>query len=91
MYSTDGGDGPRRRSPSTRGRSRSRAPSPRLGGQPRHGDVRSVVELGNRVRVRVGPLTAEITAGSAERLELREGEPVVASFKATASRLVPLG
>ena len=55
------------------------------------GDVRSVVELGNRVRVRVGPLTAEITAGSAARLELREGEPVVASFKATASRLVPLG
>ena len=45
----------------------------------------------NHVRVRVGPLTAEITTGSAERLELREGDPVVASFKATASRLVPLG
>jgi len=56
-----------------------------------HGEVSSVVVLGNRVRVRVGPLTAEITTGSAERLELREGEPVVASFKATASRLVPLG
>ena len=55
------------------------------------GEVRSLVVLGNRVRVRVGPLTAEITTGSAERLELREGEPVVASFKATASRLVPLG
>jgi molybdate transport system ATP-binding protein len=54
------------------------------------GDVRSLVTLGNRVRVRVGPLTAEITAASAERLELREGEPVVASFKATATRLVPL-
>ena len=54
------------------------------------GDVRSLVALGNRVRVRVGPLTAEITAASAERLSLREGEPVVASFKATASRLVPL-
>ena len=54
------------------------------------GEVRSVVVLGNRVRVRVGPLTAEITTGSAERLELREGEPVVASFKATAARLVPL-
>jgi molybdate transport system ATP-binding protein len=54
------------------------------------GAVRSVVVLGNRVRVRVGPLAAEITAGSADRLELREGEPVVASFKATASRLVPL-
>ena len=53
--------------------------------------MRSLVQLGNRVRVRVGPLTAEITTASAERLELREGERVVASFKATASRLVPLG
>ena len=55
------------------------------------GEVRSLVPLGNRVRVRVGPVTAEITAASAERLGLREGEPVVASFKATAARLVPLG
>jgi molybdate transport system ATP-binding protein len=54
------------------------------------GEVRSLVTLGNRVRVRVGPLTAEITAASAERLELAEGEPVVASFKATATRLVQL-
>jgi molybdate transport system ATP-binding protein len=54
------------------------------------GDVRSLVSLGNRVRVRVGPLTAEITAASAARLALREGDPVVASFKATATRLVPL-
>jgi molybdate transport system ATP-binding protein len=54
------------------------------------GDVRSLVPLGNRVRVRVGPLTAEITAASAARLALREGDPVVASFKATATRLVPL-
>jgi molybdate transport system ATP-binding protein len=54
------------------------------------GEVRSLVALGNRVRVRVGPLTAEITAASAERLALAEGEPVVASFKATATRLVPL-
>jgi molybdopterin-binding protein len=54
------------------------------------GEVRSLVPLGNRVRVRVGALTAEITAMSADRLGLREGEPVVASFKATAARLVPL-
>jgi molybdate transport system ATP-binding protein len=54
------------------------------------GEVRSLVALGNRVRVRVGPLTAEITAASAERLGLREGDAVVASFKATAARLVPL-
>jgi molybdate transport system ATP-binding protein len=55
------------------------------------GEVRTLVSLGNRVRVAVGPLTAEITAASAERLALAEGEPVVASFKATAARLVPLG
>jgi molybdopterin-binding protein len=52
--------------------------------------VLSVVFLGNRARVRVGPLVAEVTSASAERLELHEGEPVVASFKATASRLLPL-
>ncbi|HET9509375.1 MAG TPA: ABC transporter ATP-binding protein [Gaiellaceae bacterium] len=52
--------------------------------------IGSLVRLGNRVRVRVGPLTAEVTAASVERLALAEGEPVVASFKATATRLVPL-
>jgi molybdate transport system ATP-binding protein len=52
--------------------------------------VQSLVELGNRMRIRVGPLTAEVTASSAGRLGLREGELVVASFKATAARLVPL-
>ena len=50
----------------------------------------SLVALGNRVRLRVGPLAAEVTAGSAARLGLREGEVVVASFKATAARLLPL-
>jgi molybdate transport system ATP-binding protein len=55
-----------------------------------HGTVASLVPVGNRVRVRIGAVTAEITAASAERLELREGEPAVASFKATATRLVPL-
>ena len=39
--------------------------------------------------MRVGPLTAEITAASAERLGLKEGEVVVAAFKATATRLTP--
>jgi molybdate transport system ATP-binding protein len=55
------------------------------------GAVRSIVRLGNRARVRVGPLTAEVTAASVERLGLAEGQVVVASFKATAARLVPLG
>jgi len=40
--------------------------------------------------VRVGQLTAEITAAAARELELAPGEVVVASFKATGARLVPL-
>ncbi len=55
-----------------------------------HGEVSSVVEIGNRVRVRIGPITAEVTAASAERLELATGTPVYATFKATGTRLVPL-
>ena len=55
------------------------------------GEVRSLVTLGNRVRVGLGPFTAEVTAASAERLGLAEGDLLVASFKATATRLVPLG
>jgi molybdate transport system ATP-binding protein len=51
--------------------------------------VLSLVPLGNRVRVRVGPLTAEVTTASAGRLRLGEGEVVVASFKATGTRLLP--
>jgi molybdenum ABC transporter ATP-binding protein len=52
------------------------------------GEVASLVPVGNRVRVRVGPVTAEITADSADRLGLRVGERAVASFKATATRLL---
>jgi ABC-type sulfate/molybdate transport systems ATPase subunit len=52
--------------------------------------ITSLVTLGNRVRVRVGPLVGEVTAASAERLELERGRVVVASFKATGARLVPL-
>ncbi len=52
--------------------------------------VASIVPLGNRTRVRVGPIVAEVTAASAERLGLREGDIVIATFKATASRLLPL-
>ena len=53
------------------------------------GEIVSAVSLGNRVRVRVGPLTAEVTAASASRLGLAPGTHVVATFKATATRLVP--
>jgi molybdate transport system ATP-binding protein len=52
--------------------------------------VASVVPLGNRTRIRVGPIVAEITASSAERLRLEEGDIAVASFKATATRVLTL-
>ena len=54
------------------------------------GTVESVVPVGNRLRVRVGPITAEITERAAEALDLREGDRVYASFKATGARLVSL-
>jgi ABC-type sulfate/molybdate transport systems ATPase subunit len=54
------------------------------------GEVSSIVPLGNRVRVRIGPFVAEITAASADRLAIERGSPVVASFKASATRLVPI-
>jgi molybdate transport system ATP-binding protein len=54
------------------------------------GEIRSLVQLGNRVRVAIGPLTAEVTSASADRLGLRVGMPAVASFKATGTRLVAM-
>ena len=51
----------------------------------------SLTPLGNRTRVRLRTLTAEITVPSAERLELHAGEPIVASFKATQVRLLSGG
>jgi molybdate transport system ATP-binding protein len=54
------------------------------------GEIASVTQVGNRVRVRIGPLTAEVTAASAERLELVRGGRAYVSFKATGTRLVPL-
>jgi len=53
-------------------------------------EVGSVSRIGNRVRVAVGPLTAEVTTESADRLGVREGERLVATWKATATRLVAL-
>ena len=54
------------------------------------GRIESIVPVGNRRRVRIGPVTAEITAASAEALDLKESETVVAAFKATATRLTQL-
>ena len=55
------------------------------------GVVASLVPVGNRVRARVGPVTAEITADSSERLGLEVGGSAVASFKATATKLLRQG
>ncbi len=54
------------------------------------GAVTSIVPVANRMRVAVGAVTAEVTAESAERLQIREGDLLVASWKATATRLVAL-
>jgi molybdenum ABC transporter ATP-binding protein len=53
-----------------------------------HAPIRSVAELGTRVRVAAGPVSAEITAESLARLDLRPGQSVYASFKATGTRVV---
>jgi molybdate transport system ATP-binding protein len=50
--------------------------------------IRTITELGNRARLGVGPLTAEITVESLRRLDLTIGMPVFASFKATGTRVV---
>jgi len=52
------------------------------------GEVRSLVHIGNRVRVMIGPITAEVTEASLEKLGLVVGGRAVASFKATGTRLV---
>jgi molybdate transport system ATP-binding protein len=52
------------------------------------GAISVITELGNRARVTVGPLTAEITVDSLRRLGLQPGQQVYASFKATGTRVV---
>ncbi len=52
------------------------------------GPIASLVPIGNRARVQVGSLVGEITTSSVERLGLRPGDEVVATFKAAATRLV---
>jgi molybdopterin-binding protein len=53
------------------------------------GEILSIVSLGNRARVRLPSLTAEVTAASVDRLGLAAGREVVATFKATATRVLP--
>jgi molybdate transport system ATP-binding protein len=52
--------------------------------------VGHMVTMGSRVRIGIGPLTAEITAESSERLGLTPGVAVTASFKSTAIGTIPL-
>jgi molybdate transport system ATP-binding protein len=52
-------------------------------------EIRSVAHIGNRARVKIGPVTAEVTEASVEKLGLTVGSRAVASFKATGTRLVP--
>jgi hypothetical protein len=55
--------------------------------------VVSISEIGNRVRVGLScpqPLVAEVTASALSQLELSEGRRVVATWKATATRLTPM-
>jgi ABC-type sulfate/molybdate transport systems ATPase subunit len=53
--------------------------------------IRGIADLGNRVRVSIGPVSAEITADSLRRLALEVGQPAYASFKATGTRVVANG
>jgi molybdenum ABC transporter ATP-binding protein len=55
--------------------------------------VVSVTAVGNRVRVGLAapqPLTAELTEPAVERLHIEPGTRLVASWKATATKLLPL-
>jgi molybdate transport system ATP-binding protein len=52
------------------------------------GPITSLVRVGNRARIQVGGLVGEVTTVSVDRLDLEEGDVVVASFKAAATRLV---
>jgi molybdate transport system ATP-binding protein len=57
------------------------------------GSISSVTHVGNRVRVGVDaaqPLVAEVTEPAVRELDLRPGVRVTASWKAAATRLVPL-
>lgn len=52
------------------------------------GLITAITELGNRARVTIGPLSAEVTVDSLRRLGLQPGLHAYASFKATGTRVV---
>jgi ABC-type sulfate/molybdate transport systems ATPase subunit len=51
-------------------------------------EIRSIAHVGDRVRVRIGPVTAEVTEASVDALDLTVGKVAAATFKATGTRLV---
>ena len=56
-------------------------------------EVVSITAVGNRVRVGLAapqPLTAELSDAAVRELDLRPGSRAVASWKAAATRLLPL-
>jgi len=56
------------------------------------GVVTSIAIEGDRARIRIAtepPLVAELTVGSVDRLNVREGNPVWASFKAVEVQVLP--
>jgi ABC-type sulfate/molybdate transport systems ATPase subunit len=55
------------------------------------GTITTITELGNRARVTLGPISAEITIESLHRLGLEIGDDAYASFKATGTRIVASG
>lgn len=69
------------------------APSDESAQNQLHARITSVTTIGNRVRVGLAasqPLVAEVTGKAVDELRLASGHEVVASWKATATRLVRL-
>lgn len=54
------------------------------------GEITNILATGNRVRLSVGPVMAELTAESVQRLELAPGGTATASFKSTAIQVIQL-
>ena len=52
------------------------------------GAISSIVPLRGRIRIRVGPLTAELTQAAADGLELSTGDIALARFAPNATRLI---
>jgi molybdate transport system ATP-binding protein len=52
--------------------------------------VASLTPAGGRVRVRMGPITAECASEDVDRIGLRRGEPAAASFAPVHARLIAM-